>query len=66
MPPRQRLSREAWAAAGLRALTDGGVAAVAVEPLAASLGTTKGSFYWHFSDREELVREVRARLQRRG
>ena len=56
MPPRQRLSREAWATAGLRALSSGGVAAVAVEPLAAALGTTKGSFYWHFSDREELVR----------
>ena len=56
MPSRQRLSREAWARAGLRALTAGGVAAVAVEPLAAALGTTKGSFYWHFSDREELVR----------
>jgi AcrR family transcriptional regulator len=56
MPPRQRLSREAWATAGLRALTAGGVAAVAVEPLAAALGATKGSFYWHFSDREELVR----------
>jgi AcrR family transcriptional regulator len=57
MPPRrQRLSREAWATAGLRALTAGGVAAVAVEPLAAALGTTKGSFYWHFSDRQELVR----------
>lgn len=56
MPPRQRLTREAWAAAGLRALSAEGVAAVAVEPLAAALGTTKGSFYWHFSDREELVR----------
>jgi len=50
------MSREAWATAGLRALTAGGVAAVAVEPLASALGTTKGSFYWHFSDREELVR----------
>ncbi len=53
---RQRLSRETWAAAALQALTSGGVAAVAVEPLAAVLGTTKGSFYWHFSDRAELVR----------
>lgn len=56
MPPRQRLSREAWAAAGLQALSIGGVAAIAVEPLAAELGTTKGSFYWHFTDRAELVR----------
>jgi AcrR family transcriptional regulator len=56
VPPRQRLSRQAWATAALRALTVRGVAAVAVEPLAAALGTTKGSFYWHFADREELVR----------
>ncbi|MCU1370933.1 MAG: hypothetical protein JWO77_2127 [Ilumatobacteraceae bacterium] len=56
VPARQRLSREAWAAAALDALATGGVAAIAVEPLAAELGTTKGSFYWHFSDRAELVR----------
>jgi AcrR family transcriptional regulator len=29
---------------------------VAVEPIAARLGATKGSFYWHFKDRESLVR----------
>nr|BFE73147.1 hypothetical protein GCM10020092_064480 [Actinoplanes digitatis] len=28
---------------------------MAVEPLATRLGTTKGSFYWHFGGREELV-----------
>jgi AcrR family transcriptional regulator len=37
------------------AVADGGVAAVSVEPLARSLGATKGSFYWHFSNREALV-----------
>jgi AcrR family transcriptional regulator len=58
MAPRQHLSREAWTAAGLQALTAGGVASVAVEPLAAALGTTKGSFYWHFRDRQELVGAV--------
>ncbi len=59
MPPsRQRLTREAWVVAGLHALTTGGVAGVAVEPLAKALGATKGSFYWHFSDRQELVRAV--------
>jgi AcrR family transcriptional regulator len=40
----------------LDALSSGGLAAVAVEPLALRLGTTKGSFYWHFDSREELVR----------
>jgi AcrR family transcriptional regulator len=50
-----RLSRDAWAAAALDAISSGGLAAVAVEPLAARLGTTKGSFYWHFRTRDELV-----------
>lgn len=56
MPARQRLSASDWAAAALGALTNGGVDAVAVEPLAARLGATKGSFYWHFKDRESLLR----------
>lgn len=50
-----RLSRDDWAAAALDALSGGGIAAVAVEPLAVRLGTTKGSFYWHFRNRDELV-----------
>jgi len=54
--PRQRLTAADWAAAALRALSSGGVEAVAVEPLATRLGATKGSFYWHFKDRESLVR----------
>ncbi len=32
-----------------------GVQAVAVEPLALALGVTKGSFYWHFQSRDELI-----------
>lgn len=39
----------------LTAIAEGGVAAVAVEPLAARLGTTKGSFYWHFPNRGALL-----------
>ena len=49
------LTRDDWTAAALTALAERGVTAVAVEPLAAVLGTTKGSFYWHFSDRAELL-----------
>jgi AcrR family transcriptional regulator len=51
----QRLSRDAWIAAALAAIADGGLTAVAVEPLAARLGATKGSFYWHFKNRDALV-----------
>ena len=39
----------------MRALAEGGVAAVRVELLAKSLGVTKGSFYWQFSDRQALL-----------
>jgi AcrR family transcriptional regulator len=49
------LSRDDWTAAALTALSERGVGAVAVQPLASVLGATKGSFYWHFSDRAELL-----------
>jgi AcrR family transcriptional regulator len=52
---KRRLSATDWADAALAALAEGGVAAVAVEPLAARLGATKGSFYWHYADRGALV-----------
>jgi AcrR family transcriptional regulator len=37
------------------AMAEGGIDAVAVEPLARRLGVTKGSFYWHFKDRRALL-----------
>jgi AcrR family transcriptional regulator len=53
--PPPRLSREAWIAAALDALADGGEVAVRIEALARRLRVTKGSFYWHFRDRRELL-----------
>lgn len=47
---RQRLSRQTWIEAGLAVLVTKGPSALAAEPLARDLGTTKGSFYWHFKD----------------
>ena len=52
---RSRLSRDDWTAAALRALGAGGLGAVAIEPLAMTLGATKGSGYWHFANRADLV-----------
>ncbi|GAU67251.1 putative TetR family transcriptional regulator [Streptomyces sp. NBRC 110611] len=52
---RQRLTARDWADAALAAIGEGGLAAVAVEPLAARLGATKGSFYWHFTNRDALI-----------
>ena len=53
--PRNRLSAADWEVAALELLAERGVAAVAVEALARRLGVTKGSFYWHFANREALV-----------
>ncbi|MFN5995662.1 MAG: TetR/AcrR family transcriptional regulator [Paracoccaceae bacterium] len=51
---KQRLGRNDWVLAGMRALVRGGIQAVKVESLARDIGTTKGSFYWHFKDLAEL------------
>jgi AcrR family transcriptional regulator len=61
---RPRLTPDDWAKAALEALARGGIDAVAVEPLAAELGATKGSFYWHFKNRDALV-EAALRLWER-
>jgi AcrR family transcriptional regulator len=52
---RDRLSQDAWIRSALEAIAEGGLAAVAVVPLAKRLGVTKGSFYWHFPSREALI-----------
>ncbi len=57
------LDRETWVRAAARALSSAGVAAVRVEALARELGVTKGSFYWHFRDRNELLSELLAVFQ---
>lgn len=48
-------SPDDWLQAGVRALRRGGFEAVRVEALARDLGVSKGSFYWHFRDRNDLV-----------
>jgi AcrR family transcriptional regulator len=60
---RKRLSASDWADAALAAIGERGLAAVAVEPLAARLGTTKGSFYWHFTNRDALIEAALARWE---
>ncbi len=54
-----------WIDAGLRALAEGGVEAVRVEALARALGVTKGSFYWHFRDRADLLQALMAEWETR-
>lgn len=66
MSQRSRLSASDWADAALDALARGGLAAVAVEPLATRLETTKGSFYWHFRNREALIEAALLRWEELG
>jgi AcrR family transcriptional regulator len=49
------LQPDNWIQAAFLRLTAQGVEAVRIEILARDLGATKGSFYWHFKDREELL-----------
>jgi AcrR family transcriptional regulator len=53
-----RTPRSSWIDAGLRALARGGPDAVRIEPLARSLGVTRGGFYWHFDGRPALLEEL--------
>jgi AcrR family transcriptional regulator len=55
-----------WAEAALQLLAERGVAALTVDALAARLGVTKGSFYWHFADRAALLQAALERWERRS
>ena len=55
-----------WAEAALQLIAEAGLRAVTVGALAARLGVTKGSFYWHFQGREELLAAALARWERRA
>jgi AcrR family transcriptional regulator len=55
---RAALTPEAWVEAATAVLVDRGIDHVRVDVLAGQLGVTRGSFYWHFRDREDLLRRV--------
>ena len=55
---RRRLTREDWIDAATRRLVARGIDAVRVEPLAATVGVSRGSFYWHFRDRNDLLQAI--------
>jgi AcrR family transcriptional regulator len=58
-----RLSAADWERGALEMISEQGVAALAVEALARRLGVTKGSFYWHFRNREALLAAALARWE---
>ncbi|MDA1326222.1 MAG: TetR/AcrR family transcriptional regulator [Proteobacteria bacterium] len=48
-------SRDDWVDAAWETLGEAGVDGVRIEALARRLGVTKGSFYWHFKNRQDLI-----------
>ena len=58
-----RGSVDLWLDAAYDLLVTGGVEAVKVMPLAARLGLSRTSFYWHFADREALLAGLIKRWQ---
>lgn len=53
-----QLDRDAWISGAIEILAEEGVAGLRVELLAKRLKVTKGSFYWHFQDRHDLLMAV--------
>jgi len=53
--PRLQLAPDRWIEAAIDVLAREGIAGLRVEALAKRCGVTKGSFYWHFKDRQALL-----------
>ena len=56
--PTKRLSREKWLQLALDLMAKEGRARLRIERLAKELNVTRGSFYWHFKDRDDFVMSV--------
>src|SRR5271156_4146063 len=52
------LQPDDWIRAAFARLSTEGIESVRIELLARDLGVSKGSFYWHFQDREELLAKM--------
>ena len=55
-----QLSRDAWLALARRQLIESGLEGLKVDRLARAMGVTRGSFYWHFRDRDDLLEALLA------
>ena len=55
IPERKQLQRVDWLLKALDIFVAEGIDAVRITRLAEDLGVTRGSFYWHFENREDLI-----------
>ncbi|MBC7941664.1 MAG: TetR/AcrR family transcriptional regulator, partial [Chitinophagaceae bacterium] len=56
--PRTSLTLPHWVQCATEVLVDEGVDSVRVDSVARNLGVTRGSFYWHFKDRADLLQHM--------
>lgn len=54
-PSPKRLTREDWVASARKVLIERGIDEVKVDRLARQLRVSRGSFYWHFQGRRDLL-----------
>ncbi len=64
--PVSNLSRKDWIDFALQTLSEEGIDKVTVAALARDLKVTKGSFYWHFKDRDDFLQAMLARWEETG
>lgn len=57
------VGREYWLTVAREAFVEGGVENVKVDRLARMLNVTRGGFYWHFKNREDLLQALLASWQ---
>lgn len=53
-----RLSRGKWLERALKIVAAKGGARLRVDSLVAAIGVSKGSFYWHFRNRDDFIRQL--------
>jgi AcrR family transcriptional regulator len=59
------LTASDWAEAALQLIAEKGLGHLTVSTLAKRLGVTKGSFYWHFAGRSQLLAAALTRWEQR-
>ena len=52
------VTRAEWLDMALKSVCTKGISGLSVQGLARSLGIAKAGFYWHFKDRDELLRQL--------
>jgi AcrR family transcriptional regulator len=57
------LTSSDWVEGALQLISEAGLRALTVDALAARLGVTKGSFYWHFKGRSQLLTDALGRWE---